>query len=63
MKSEDGGNKMFITCVIQPNGHKSYSDFNIHLNKACDPLSKAFLVLVYTFGFSQFVHELTHCND
>ncbi len=37
-------------------------DFNIHLNKAFDPLSKAFLALLDTFGFTQFVHEPTHCS-
>lgn len=39
----------------------SIGDINIHLNKAGDRLSKAFLALD-TFGFAQFVHELTHCN-
>ena len=37
-------------------------DFNIHLNKADDPLCKAFLALLDTFGFIQSVHEPTHSS-
>uniref|UniRef100_A0A4W6F8H6 Reverse transcriptase domain-containing protein n=1 Tax=Lates calcarifer TaxID=8187 RepID=A0A4W6F8H6_LATCA len=37
-------------------------DFNIHLNKASDPLNIAFLALIDTFGFTQSVHEPTHCG-
>ena len=37
-------------------------DFNIHLNKAYDPLCKAFLALLDTFGFTQSVHGPTHSS-
>ena len=37
-------------------------DFNIHLNNVTNPLSKAFSSLIDTLGFTQFVHEKTHCD-
>ena len=37
-------------------------DFNIHVNHKSDPLCRAFLSLIDTFGFAQLVHEQTHCN-
>lgn len=37
-------------------------DFNIDLNKASDPLSKAFSALVDTLGFTQIVHEPPQCS-
>ncbi len=42
--------------------HLVIGDFNIYLNKANDPLSKAFLALIDTSGFTQFVHEPTHSS-
>lgn len=37
-------------------------DFNIYLNMASVPPSKAFLALIDTLGFTQFVHEPTHSS-
>ncbi len=43
-------------------GMKFTGDFNIHFIKAFDLLSRAFVALIDTFGFTQFVHEPTHCS-
>ncbi|KAM3610737.1 uncharacterized protein V6R79_008202 [Siganus canaliculatus] len=36
-------------------------DFNIHVDNESDSLSRAFLSLLESVGFSQCVHEPTHC--
>ncbi|KAM3618991.1 uncharacterized protein V6R79_001338 [Siganus canaliculatus] len=36
-------------------------DFNIHVDNECDSLSRAFLSLLESVGFSQCVHEPSHC--
>lgn len=38
-----------------------FLNFNIHLNKAADPLSRAFQAIIDSFGF-QWVGEPTHCE-
>lgn len=38
-----------------------FFDFNIHLNQAADPLSRAFQAIIDSLGF-QWVGEPTHCE-
>lgn len=37
-------------------------DFNIHLNKAADPLSRVFQAIIDSYSFNQWVGEPTHCE-
>lgn len=47
--------------ITHPDKILIIGDFNIHLNKAVDPLSRAFQAIIDSFGFNQWVGEPTHC--
>ncbi|KAM3619051.1 uncharacterized protein V6R79_002231 [Siganus canaliculatus] len=53
--------EFLCSLVLQSASVIVMGDFNIHVDNESDSLSRAFLSLLESVGFSQCVHEPTHC--
>ncbi|KAM3612276.1 uncharacterized protein V6R79_006028 [Siganus canaliculatus] len=61
MTSDDMFSQFLSSLVLKSASVIVVGDFNIHVDNESDILSRAFLSLLESVGFSQCVHEPTHC--
>ncbi|KAM3599083.1 uncharacterized protein V6R79_018580 [Siganus canaliculatus] len=61
MTSDDMFSQFLSSLVLKSASVIVVGDFNIHVDNESDSLSRAFLSLLESVGFSECVHEPTHC--